>query len=184
MQLKIKKETNRGYRSVIATITGQDKWPRSSRLTVTGSYFRLVCLLMSWDSPGDGSEACLVPGAPGTGGYPAGELCRWQWRKPEGTGSATQGKSRLHSGFHLQTNTSLAKAGHGAQPEGRGSGRSTAPRGGRRKYQCASNNSPNLTEGCTEEVSLDLGPEGHIGFFQVKMRQGTSLEGMKWGRGP
>lgn len=36
-----------------------------------------------------------------------------------------------------------------------------------RKY--LSNNNLNLTEGFREEVSLDLGLEGEVGFFQVKM---------------
>lgn len=134
---------------------------------------------------GHGCEACLVPGAAGTRGYTVGKLCLWQWRKPKGTGSAIQRKTRLRSRSHLQTKTSLARASHGAQPKGKGSWVSTAPTdyGRGRKYQCSPNNSPHLTEGFTEEASPDLGPEGDVGFLQVKMRQGTALEGVKWGVG-
>ena len=52
---------------------------------------------------GHGCEACLVPGAAGTRGYTVGKLCLWQWRKPKGTGSAIQRKTRLRSRSHLQT---------------------------------------------------------------------------------
>lgn len=79
----------------------------------------------------------------------------------------------------LSPNISVAEASHRAHPKSKGAWRYTTPKVGRQVSKYLPSKNPNLTKGFTEEVSYDLGLEGGVGFFQVKMGQSTAVKGMK-----
>ena len=139
-----------------------------------------MCLHTDWGSPDNFSWAWLdwllgmdymevypASHSPGTTG-PCRERCA------RGNGRNTSGRALppAHDKAVLQVsspNISLAEASHIAEPKSKGAWRYTTAKVGRQRSKYLPSNNPEHTKGFTEEVSLDLGLEGEVGFFQVNM---------------
>lgn len=107
-------------------------------------------------------EVCPVSHSSGTSGLHSGKAVLMAMAQAQEGKLCHQAPAKAL--FQVSSpNTSLAKASHRAEPQGKGAWRHTAPKVGGRGRKYLPNNNPNLAEGFTEEVLLD----GDLGFFQV-----------------